>query len=515
MSPDFYILTKDSPVDYQIGFMGFPALGLTAPDFHVRRRSGSPEEPGGASGSGSGASLTNCEMKGARSMKRKLAIIVTLLVLAVSAQPPAAPAQPGQAPGAPGQAPAGRGVGMGMQAMPRIVSPEIKADNTVIFRLRAPNAADVTVNGDWPEGRNVKMAKDNEGVWSATVGPLTPELWGYTFAVNGVTVLDPSNGNMRRDGARFASIFIIDGPFSANYQVRDIPHGNVNMVWYNSPTLKLNRRMYVYTPAGYEGGKQRYPVLYLLHGAGGDEDAWFNLGRASQIMDNLIYDKKAKPMIVVMTNGNANQQMAPGWGPLPRVVGAAGAPVAPGARVGAPGAAPGAPVGAPGAAPGARVGAPGAVPGAPGAAAGRGGGGGMFGGLFPESIVKDVVPYIEKNYRVVRNKDSRAIAGLSMGGGHTLAASNAHPETFSYIGVFSMGTREDITDKLQAIKKAGLKNYYVGCGKQDQICVEGSKNLDSLLTKVGIKHTTTFSEGGHTWANWRIYLSELAPMLFQ
>ena len=139
----------------------------------------------------------------------------------------------------------------------------------------------------------------------------------------------------------------------------------------------------------------------------------------------------------------------------------------------------------------------------------------MFGGLFPESIVKDVIPYMEKHYRVVRNKDNRAIAGLSMGGGHTLAATNAHPETFSYIGVFSMGTREDITDRLQAIKKAGLKFYYVGCGKADQICVEGSKNLDSLLTKVGINHQTTFSEGGHTWANWRIYLSELAPQLFK
>jgi enterochelin esterase-like enzyme len=349
----------------------------------------------------------------------------------------------------------------------------------------------------------VKMAKDNDGVWSATVGPLAPELWGYTFAVDGVTALDPSNGNIRRDGARFANIFIIDGPLSANYQIRDIPHGNVNMVWYDSPTLKLNRRMYVYTPAGYEGGNQRYPVLYLLHGAGGDEDAWFNMGRASQIMDGLIYDKKAAPMIVVMTNGNASQQMAPGWGPLPRVAGAASA--AAGAAPGAPAAAPGAPAAA----------APGAAPGAPAAAAARGGTGGVMGGLFPESIVKDLIPYIEKNYRAIRNKDGRALAGLSMGGGHTLAASNAHPEAFSYIGVFSMGTRDDITDKLQAIKKAGIKNYYVGCGKQDQICVEGSKNLDALLTKVGIKHTTTFSEGGHTWNNWRLYLSELAPMLFK
>ena len=449
-------------------------------------------------------------------MKRTLVIMLCLLALAVIAPLAATQAPGGQPPGAPGQAPGGRaqapGGRAGMPAQPRIVSPEIKPDNTVTFRLRAPNATEVTVSGDWPEGRNIKMEKDAEGVWSATVGPLTPELWGYNFMVNGVSMLDPSNANIRRDGTRYANIFFIDGAFSQNYQIRDIPHGNVNMVWYNSPTLKLNRRMYVYTPAGYEDSTQRYPVLYLLHGAGGDEDAWYNMGRASLIMDGLIFDKKAKPMIVVMTNGNANQQMAPGFGPVPRVQGAAPAPAPRGAAPGAPGA-PAAP-GAPGAAPGAPPAVPGAPGAAPGAAAGRGGTG-MMGGLFPESIVKDVIPYIEKQYRVTRNKDNRAIAGLSMGGGHTLAATNAHPETFSYIGVFSMGTRDDITDKLQAIKKAGLKYYYVGCGQADQICVEGSKNLDALLTKVGINHTFTFNAGGHTWANWRIYLSELAPKLFQ
>ena len=449
-------------------------------------------------------------------MKRTLVIMLCLLALAIIAPLAATQAPGGQPPGAPGQAPGGRaqapGGRAGMPAQPRIVSPEIKPDNTVTFRLRAPNATEVTVSGDWPEGRNIKMEKDAEGVWSATVGPLTPELWGYNFMVNGVSMLDPGNANIRRDGTRYANIFFIDGAFSQNYQIRDIPHGNVNMVWYTSPTLKLNRRMYVYTPAGYEDSTQRYPVLYLLHGAGGDEDAWYNMGRASLIMDGLIFDKKAKPMIVVMTNGNANQQMAPGFGPVPRVQGAAPAPAPRGAAPGAPGA-PAAP-GAPGAAPGAPPAVPGAPGAAPGAAAGRGGTG-MMGGLFPESIVKDVIPYIEKQYRVTRNKDNRAIAGLSMGGGHTLAATNAHPETFSYIGVFSMGTRDDITDRLQAIKKAGLKYYYVGCGQADQICVEGSKNLDALLTKVGINHTFTFNEGGHTWANWRIYLSELAPKLFQ
>jgi enterochelin esterase family protein len=366
--------------------------------------------------------------------------------------------------------------------MPAVRSPEILQDNQVTFRLRAPNATDVALNGDWPQGRGIKMTKDDQGVWSVTVGPLTPELWGYTFSVNGVSALDPGNGNVKRDGVRVDNILLIPGPLSDNYQMQDVPHGNVSMVWYNSPTLKLTRRMYVYTPPGYETGKQRYPVLYLLHGSGGDEDAWFNLGRTSQILDNLIAQGKAKPMLVVMTNGNANQKMSPGWGPVPGQSSGRGA---------------GAPAAAPGATPAAgRAAAP-------------------AGPSFPESLVKDVIPFIEKNYRVIAKKDSRAIAGLSMGGGHTIAASNANPAMFSYIGVMSMGTRNDITKELTAIKKAGAKLYYVGCGASDSICLEGSRNLTSLLKKVDLKYVYNESTGGHSWFNWRIYLNQLAPMLFQ
>ncbi len=230
-------------------------------------------------------------------------------------------------------------------------------------------------------------------------------------------------------------------------------------------------------------------------------------------------------MLVVMTNGNANQKMAPGYGIVPGQntagifgnpgeVGAAGFPgrgAAPPAAqappAGNPRGAQAPPAGNPPTALGGRAATPGAGRGA--------GGGGIGGGPFPQSLVKDVIPYIEKNYRVIANKNSRAITGLSMGGAHTLAASNANPNVFSYVGVLSMGTRDDITDKLQALKKAGLKFYYVGCGLTDTICGEGSKNLDALLTKVGINHKTTFSPGGHTWANWRIYLTEWAPMLFK
>jgi len=416
--------------------------------------------------------------------------VVSLLFMAFTApaqQPPAA------APAAPG-----RGA-----RPPALRSAEILDDQRVTFRLRAANAVEVVLNGDWPEGRGIKLTKDDQGVWSTTVGPLTPELWYYTFNVDGASVVDPANANLLRDGTRYMNFFIVPGPQSENYAIRDVPHGNVNVVWYDSPSLKLQRRMYVYTPAGYDTGKQKYPVLYLLHGAGGDEDAWNNMGRASVILDNLIASGKAKPMLVVMTNGNANQKMAPGYGVIPgqNTSGIFGNPGEVG--VGFPGRGAATPPASPVAAPGA------------GRAAGGAGRGGAGGSAFPESLVKDVVPYIEKNYRVVANKDSRAISGLSMGGGHTLTASNAHPEMFSYVGVFSMGTRDDITDKLQALKKAGIKYYYVGCGQADNICIDGSKNLDALLTKVGIDHKFTFSPGGHTWANWRIYLNEWAPMLFK
>ena len=426
-------------------------------------------------------------------MKTKLAIISLALALAAWAQAPAG------APGASGQ---GRGRGMGRG--PALRSPEVAADQTVTFRLRAPNATDVTLNGDWPGGRGVKMTKDDAGVWSATAGPLTSELWAYTFSVNGVSLLDSANPNILRDGTRYSNFLIIDGSVSDTYKIKDVPHGDVSQVWYPSPTLaEANpRRMYVYTPAGYDKSTEKYPVLYLLHGAGGDEDAWNNMGRASVIMDNLIASKKAKPMLVVMTNGNANQKMAPGYGIVPgQVTGNTGNPGE---------------VGVVGAFAGGRGGAAAASGAARAAAPNAGRGGGIGGGAFPESLVNDVVPYIEKNYRVIANKDGRAIAGLSMGGAQTITTTNAHPEEFSYVGVFSMGTAADITDKLEALKKAGVKFYYVGHGKDDPVVkVTNGENLAAQLEKVGIKSHFTESTGGHTWSNWRIYLNELAPSLFQ
>jgi enterochelin esterase family protein len=241
----------------------------------------------------------------------------------------------------------------------------------------------------------------------------------------------------------------------------------------------MDRRVYVYTPAGYEKNTQKYPVFYLLHGAGGDEDAWTDMGREAQIMDNLIAQGKAKPMIVVMTNGNANQAGAQ------NVV----------------------------------INEP--VQGDPMAAYQK------LAGKFEIHLVKDLIPFIQKNYRTLTDKDNRAIAGLSMGGGHTQTITNDNPGLFSYIGVFSMGIMSfgppnpdqakldaERDTKIEALKNSGYKLYWVGVGKDDFV-YQSVVKLRSTLDKHNFKYTYRESTGGHTWANWRIYLSEFAPLLFK
>jgi hypothetical protein len=191
-------------------------------------------------------------------------VVLLIAVTAAFSQQPPTPT--------PAQAPAGRG---GAAALPRVVSPEVLPDNKVTFRLRAPDAAKVLLNGNWDNGRDIAMTKDDQGIWSVTVGPLTPELWGYSFSVDGAKVLDPGNAEIQRDGSRFDNLLFISGPESALWEFKDVPHGTVQAVWYPSPILKQKgRRMYVYTPPAYEkNSKARYPVLYLQHGGGEDEVA--------------------------------------------------------------------------------------------------------------------------------------------------------------------------------------------------------------------------------------------------
>jgi enterochelin esterase-like enzyme len=347
-----------------------------------------------------------------------------------------------------------------------IVSPEI-GEKTVIFRILAPQAKLVRLYGSWMRSSDssVNMSKDSVGVWNVSIARPASELYTYNFIVDGLVVNDANNIFLQRDGTRYLSVLLVPGDLTANYFEAN-QHGNLRKVWYDSPTIGKNRRMYVYTPYGYETSTQSYPVLYLLHGAGGDEDAWSTMGRACQILDNLIEKKLAVPMICVMPNGNPGQEAAK---PLmlqettldrndPKNT-----------------------------------------------------------NLYVNSIVKDIIPFVEKNFRTIAKPDSRAIAGLSMGGGHTVTVSNEYPGTFSYICALSAAVNASAADfdaKLQGVKKAGYKLYWVGVGSDDFIFAN-SKGLDAALTKNGMEHTFLVSGGGHTWANWRVYLNTFAPLLFK
>jgi enterochelin esterase family protein len=385
----------------------------------------------------------------------------------------------------PQQAVPGRGA-----AAPRPVSPEIHADRTVTFRLAAPKASEVTLNGSWEGARDIKMSKDDNGIWSVTAGPLGAQLWGYWYLVDGVKALDPGNGETQRDGSRIDNLLMISGPESDLWDFKDVPHGTIHTVWYSSPTLKQDRRrMYIYTPPGYEANQTRYPVLYLLHGGGGDEDAWVTMGRANVILDNLIAAGKAKPMIVVMPNGNATQTVSQGYayGPTPAPQSVT-APAPPPLQAAAGG-----------------RGAAAARPPQP------------YAGSYPESLVKDVIPFVEKTYRAIANKDNRAIAGLSMGGGHTLMATNNNPGVFGYIGVFSSGPRtvdEAYEKQLEAVKAGGVKFYWTGAGTTD-MAREGTMNLHSLLEKHGFKTSYKEIPGSHYWFLWRDFLGDFGAILFR
>ena len=357
-----------------------------------------------------------------------------------------------------------------------VMSPEIHENKTVTFRLRAPKAVKVQVTGDFLAKGVADLVENKEGVWEYTTPePLKPELYGYTFLVDGLKINDPSNVYMIRDVATIANVFIIGGERANLYKVNDVPHGTVSKVWYDSPSLGMDRRLTIYTPAGYETSGKRYPVFYLLHGMGGDENAWSELGRATQILDNLIAQGKAEPMIVVMTNGNAALEAAPGesslgWEKqptfqLPKTME------------------------------------------------------GSFEMHFPE-----VVKFVDKHYRTKANKKSRAIAGLSMGGFHSLHISKQYPDMFNYVGLFSAAIMpgknatspvyEDMEGKLatQFAKKPAL--YWIAIGKTDFL-YKANVEYRKLLDAKGYPYEYFENEDGHIWRNWRIYLSEFAPKLFK
>lgn len=370
----------------------------------------------------------------------------------------------------------------------QITSPEIHADHTITFRLRAPKAVRVQVTGDFLSKQKIKTPQgeweilgtedmvETDGIWSYTTSaPLVSELYSYAFIVDGLKINDPNNVFRIRDVKSVSDVFIIDGGVADNYKVNDVPHGTLSKVWYDSPTLGKSRRMTVYTPAEYaQNTRKRYPVFYLLHGMGGDENAWSELGRAAQILDNLIAEGRAEPMIVVMPNGNVDQEAAPGEGSngfvqptmaLPRTMDA----------------------------------------------------------CFEESF-PDIVKYVDSHYRTKAGKHSRAIAGLSMGGFHSLHISKAYPDMFDYVGLFSAAIMprtnnmpsiyQNMDDRLAKQFENRPKLYWIAIGKEDflyQENVEFRKKLDSAAYPYEYFET----EGGHIWRNWRVYLTAFAQKLFR
>ncbi len=354
-----------------------------------------------------------------------------------------------------------------------IISPEIHPNNTVTFRLNAPNVKTVAVQGDFIS-ETANMVKGTDGIWTYTSAVLPSEFYSYSFIADGLKINDPNNVYVVRDVASVFNVFLIGGGQGDLYKVNDVPHGTVARRWYDSPGLKMTRRITIYTPPGYEASNANYPVLYLLHGVGGDEEAWMALGRASQIMDNLIALGKAKPMIVVMTNGHTGNAAAPGESSKGFYKPVMMTPD-------------------------------------------------VFNGDM-ETSFGDVIQFVENNYRVHKDKAHRAIAGLSMGGQHTMYISANYPNTFDYMGLFSPAivkpnnpnatVYKDLDGKLNAQMKNGYRLYWIGIGKADFLINNVNEYRDKL-DKMGMKYVYRESSGGHTWANWRIYSSEFVPLLFQ
>ena len=366
-----------------------------------------------------------------------------------------------------------------------LVSPQINPDHTVTFRYHAPKAITVQLTGDFLAARPIEIDMGGQkltysapglvdmqempgGFWTYTSEPLPGELYSYTILVDGHKVMDPSNIYQIRDVSTWTNYFVMSsepGDKGWYYEAHDVPHGTVSHVWYDSPTLSSQRRMTIYLPPEYETSPSTwYPVLYLLHGSGGDEDAWSDLGRTAQILDNLIAEGLAKPMIVVMPNGVWYNRAAPG------------------AAVN------------------------------------------MFQPNFEnsrsqstieiEDSFPDVMDFVEQHYRAAKGFANTAVAGLSMGGRQSCMLSLHYPKKFGYVGLFSgVATPEGNEAAFKAVFAAKPKLYWIGCGKDDGVMVN-SKKLKDWCDQMGYPVTLYESEGGHIWRNWREYLGIFVQELF-
>lgn len=343
--------------------------------------------------------------------------------------------------------------------MDNLVSPEVQPDGRVTFRVRAPKASEVSLFGDWMAPNTQQaMSRGDEGVWSATIGPLEPGLAIYTFTVDGVTMPDPINPRMKLRARTSASLVDVPGHPPELWEAQEVPHGIVEVNWEKSQVIGDTRAYYVYTPPGYErGSSKRYPVLYLLHGNNDTASGWTDVGKANFILDNLVAAKKALPMIVVMPWGHA----VPYAGPQSNNT-----------------------------------------------------------AIFERYLVGEVIPQVEKKYRIAHGRENRAIVGLSMGGGHALQIGLGHLELFSAVAAFSSAVPgnfesrfKTLLDNPEATNKK-LKQLWIGCGRQDP-AFERNQGLSELLTAHKIRNTFHPTEGRHNFTVWRRYLAEVAPLLFR
>lgn len=347
-----------------------------------------------------------------------------------------------------------------------IVSPEVHKDRTVTFRIRAPKATQVTLYGDWmPVGTSTPMTRSAAGDWSITTGPIEANIHLYSFTVDGVTGADPVNPRVKLRQRTSASLVEVPADPPAPWEVRDVPHGSVDGNWLHSNVINgETREVYVYLPPGYEKNpRTRYPVLYLLHGSGDTAYSWTQAGAANLILDNLIATQKARPMIVVMPLGHAVPFGSP------RELAAKNVP------------------------------------------------------LFEEYLLKEIMPWAEAKYRIAPGQRNRALAGLSMGGGQTLAVGLAHLDLFGSLGVFSMAAGQDFENKYKSLlddakgTNAKLATFWIACGDHDTtVQFPRVKAFSELLDKYKIRHTLRVMENGaHTWPVWRVALSEFLPLLFR
>lgn len=349
------------------------------------------------------------------------------------------------------------------QMRKQIVSPEVHKDRTVTFRFNAPQATKVELNAQFLK-ENLPMTKDENGLWTVTTSPVEPDLYPYCFFVDSVSVTDPNNVLIFPNERFKNSLVDVPGSTPSIYAVQDVPHGRISYKFYQSKTLSDTRPLVVYTPPGYDPqGSTKYPVLYLIHGATDTHETWFKVGRVNFILDNLIAQGKAEPMIVVMPYANPRMTFA----------GKTNTNVT-----------------------------------------------NPFD--YTDELLKDVLPYVEQHYLVKTDAANRAVAGFSRGGSQTLQAGLGHPDVFNYVCPFAPAVNKERVE--ESFKKgtyaspedlkANLKLLWMGCGTEDFL-YQGAQEFAAKLDELGIPYEKMYTPGGHTWMNCRLYLNEIAQKLFK